>query len=118
MELEQRFPPRVDRPKKSRRILTPGPGKYRRLSRPIRLREEDRGDPQLQTRHDMEGIARLRASPIAIETDKDNSQHYELPPRFFERVPGPQLKYSCCYFGHAREPLAQAQEQMLQLTAT
>jgi len=40
----------------------------------------------------------MRGSPLAIETDTANEQHYELPPAFFQKVLGSRLKYSCCYW--------------------
>ena len=43
-------------------------------------------------------IAKLLRSPIALETDTANEQHYELPPEFFEIVLGPFLKYSSAYW--------------------
>lgn len=89
----------------------------RRLLRE-RLAEEDRGDPQLTQRHLMDLVTRLRSSPIAINTADANQQHYELPSEFFQAVLGPNLKYSCCYFRHERESLGEAEEQMLELTAT
>lgn len=71
-------------------------------------RADQRGRAMLET---------LRASPIAIETDAANSQHYELPPRFFELCLGRQLKYSACYFHSAQDTLEQAEEAMLALYA-
>lgn len=44
-------------------------------------------------------LAELRASPVAIETDKANEQHYEVPAAFFRQVLGKHLKYSCCWYG-------------------
>jgi cyclopropane-fatty-acyl-phospholipid synthase len=82
-----------------------------------RLAEEDRGAPELNQRQLMELVARFKASPVAINTVDANEQHYELPSEFFEAVLGPHLKYSCCYFRSAAEPLAQAEAQMLELTA-
>ncbi len=84
----------------------------RRLLRE-RLAEEDRGDPQLTQRHLMDLVARLQASPIAINTADANQQHYELPSEFFQAVLGPNLKYSCCYFRHEQESLGEAEVQML-----
>lgn len=62
-------------------------------------------------------IERLRRSPVAVHADKANEQHYELPPEFFERVLGPRLKYSCCYWPSSVRTLAAAEEAMLELTA-
>jgi cyclopropane-fatty-acyl-phospholipid synthase len=63
-------------------------------------------------------IASLARQPIAVETDKANEQHYEVPPRFFELVLGPRLKYSSCVWPAGVETLAQAEDAMLDLTCT
>jgi len=59
----------------------------------------------------------LHASPIAIETQAANTQHYEVPGAFFEAHLGPRLKYSCGHFPRGDETLAQAEEAMLSLYA-
>jgi cyclopropane-fatty-acyl-phospholipid synthase len=82
-----------------------------------RLAEEDRGSPEAQQQHLMKLIARLRQSPVAINTADANQQHYELPCGFFERVLGRNLKYSSCYYRTGNETLDEAEEAMLQLTA-
>ena len=41
-----------------------------------RLREEDMGNPEAQQKRLMDLIARLKASPIAINTSDANAQHY------------------------------------------
>lgn len=43
-------------------------------------------------------IAELRNSPLAIETEAANQQHYEVPAAFYEIALGNHLKYSCCYW--------------------
>ncbi|XP_020250566.1 (S)-coclaurine N-methyltransferase-like [Asparagus officinalis] len=53
--------------------------------------------------------------PIAIETDKAKTQHYELPTSFFKLVLGKQLKYSCCYFPDKSTTLDDAENAMLEL---
>ena len=58
----------------------------------------------------------LRQAPLAVVTEAANAQHYEVSPDFFQRVLGPRLKYSSCYFETAEDSLASAEEQMLQLT--
>jgi cyclopropane-fatty-acyl-phospholipid synthase len=82
-----------------------------------RLREEDRGSAQAQQAHLMELIARLKQSPIAINTADANLQHYELPSGFFELVLGKHLKYSGCLYRSGGETLEQAEAAMLALTA-
>lgn len=65
-----------------------------------------------------ESFAReLQRLPIAIEADAANSQHYEVPAEFFERVLGPQRKYSCCLYDRPDTTLADAEERALALTA-
>ena len=44
-------------------------------------------------------VPELSTGRIALEIDKANEQHYEVPPEFFEIVLGPHLKYSSCYWG-------------------
>jgi cyclopropane-fatty-acyl-phospholipid synthase len=88
----------------------------RRLLR-ARLTEEDRGGPEADQRNLMKLIARLRQSPIAINTGDANLQHYELPCAFFELVLGPHLKYSSGYYREPGQTLAEAEAHMLALTA-
>ena len=76
----------------------------------LRLRQERATD----RRHFVET---LRTSDIAIETSAANTQHYEVPPAFFERVLGPRLKYSSCYWPHGVTTLRDAELAMLELTA-
>jgi len=56
------------------------------------------------------------SGPIAVNTQDANEQHYEVPPRFFERVLGPRLKYSSALFSPGVTDLGQAEEAMLALT--
>jgi cyclopropane-fatty-acyl-phospholipid synthase len=63
-----------------------------------------------------ERLAALRTSPVAIATDKANEQHYEVPAGFFQKVLGPNLKYSSCWFESPTTPLAEAEAAMLALT--
>jgi cyclopropane-fatty-acyl-phospholipid synthase len=81
-----------------------------------RLREEDKGDPEAQQAHFMRFVESLRQSPVAIETEAANEQHYELPCEFFELVLGRHLKYSSCYFDPGVTALDEAEARMLALT--
>jgi cyclopropane-fatty-acyl-phospholipid synthase len=58
----------------------------------------------------------LRESPIAIETEAANEQHYEVPSAFYEYALGKHLKYSSCYWDDQTENLDQAEAKMLGLT--
>lgn len=80
-----------------------------------RLREERAGGLDAQALRFAQRIDELRKSPVAIETDTANAQHYELPPEFFQLCLGPRLKYSGCYYPRGDETLAEAEEAMLAL---
>jgi cyclopropane-fatty-acyl-phospholipid synthase len=80
-----------------------------------RLREEQAGDPALARARYQRLLGELRRSPIAIETEAANAQHYELPTRFFQLCLGARLKYSSCYYPTGRETLDQAEDAMLAL---
>jgi cyclopropane-fatty-acyl-phospholipid synthase len=60
-------------------------------------------------------VRELAQSDIAIEQEKANEQHYELPTKFFLKCLGPRRKYSACYFETANATLAEAEESMLRL---
>jgi cyclopropane-fatty-acyl-phospholipid synthase len=76
----------------------------------MRLRDERRRDPRAF-------VAELRAADVAIATAAANAQHYELPAAFFQRVLGPHLKYSGCYWPAGVTALGAAEAAMLELTA-
>lgn len=80
-----------------------------------RLREEHDGDAVAAWARFRELLDGLRQSPLAIETEAANRQHYEVPARFFELCLGKRLKYSSCYYPTGRETLDQAEEAMLAL---
>jgi cyclopropane fatty-acyl-phospholipid synthase-like methyltransferase len=67
-------------------------------------------------------IEDLKTQAIAVQTREANEQHYELPPEFFEKILGENLKYSCCLWpeDHIKEELPpylnQAEEDMLELS--
>lgn len=86
----------------------------RRLCRQ-RLVEEHAGDAVAAWDRFRTLLDELRESPIAIETDAANEQHYEVPPAFFKLCLGKRLKYSSCYYPDGGETLDQAEEKMLAL---
>ena len=87
----------------------------RRLLR-RRLREEDQGSAEAREAYMDRYAKALRASPIAIETDAANDQHYMVPPAFFERVLGKHMKYSCGLWVDGVDTLDDAEETMLAMT--
>ena len=81
-----------------------------------RLRNETVGETEQQFERYHRRLDELRQSRIALDTDKANEQHYEVPAEFFRLVLGRHLKYSCSYFGPGVSDLDQAEEKMLALT--
>src|SRR6202050_2315036 len=84
----------------------------RRLLRQ-RLREENRGSAEEQATALQALIAQLRHSPIAIETEAANAQHYELPTRFFQLCLGKRLKYSSGLWSEAAKTLGAGEDAVV-----
>ena len=59
--------------------------------------------------------ASFKEGSIAEQTLEANEQHYEVPPSFFTKVLGKNLKYSCCLYETQKETLVEAEEKMLEL---
>jgi cyclopropane-fatty-acyl-phospholipid synthase len=87
----------------------------RRLLRQ-RLREENRGGAEAQRAHLLKFVEELKQSPIAIDTQGANAQHYEVPTRFYQLCLGRQLKYSSALWTEGVTTLDAAEEAMLELT--
>ncbi len=80
------------------------------------LREKDRPTPELRRAAVLAHADGLRRSPIAIQTQAANAQHYEVTAGFYQRVLGPRLKYSGGWWNSAADTLAQSEDNMLALT--
>ena len=80
-----------------------------------RLREERADDAEAAWARFRALLSELRRAPVAIHTDAANTQHYELPPKFFELCLGRRLKYSSAYYPTGSESLDQAEDAMLAL---
>ena len=52
---------------------------------------------------------------LAINMDKANEQHYEVPEEFYHLVLGPFLKYSSGYWPSPNTTLAESEVAMLEL---
>ena len=80
-----------------------------------RIRKEQKEDVEQQQEAKSLFIEGLRKGPIAVAVEEANVQHYEVPTEFFQKVLGPRLKYSACYFPTPTTTLAEAEEAMLAL---
>ncbi len=76
-----------------------------------RLIEIDHSNNEKMAEAQYQFINDMRDAPIALQTEKANEQHYELPAKFFHAVLGKFKKYSCCYWPPGVESL-DATEQL------
>ncbi len=77
-----------------------------------RLRHETRGGEDEVAERQRLFVEELAASPIAIETQAANHQHYEVPAEFFRLHLGSRMKYSSCLYATGRESLDGAEQAM------
>lgn len=87
----------------------------RRLLRE-RLAEIHADDCELAAALTQRIAAELPRSEIAVQTDKANEQHYEVPAEFFIYVLGSNLKYSSCFWSADTNTLDAAEAEALKLT--
>ncbi|MCA8957910.1 MAG: class I SAM-dependent methyltransferase, partial [Planctomycetes bacterium] len=87
----------------------------RRLLR-RRLRHLGDGDAERQQQLLVAWLEEMDRSPIGVDQDSANAQHYEVPAEFYRHVLGPHLKYSCGLWSHDDSTLEQAEAAMLDLT--
>lgn len=80
-----------------------------------RLRDEVAISVEVAEKRRLALVNELKNSPIAIETDKANDQHYQVPTEFFLNSLGENLKYSCCHWDKATN-LDEAEAEMLAIT--
>ena len=81
----------------------------------LRLMTEARPDCEATLRAKQNFLARMRQGPVALVPEMANLQHYEVPPEFFRKVLGKNLKYSGCLWPAGVGTLDAAEEAMLQL---
>lgn len=80
-----------------------------------RLQDEQVLNPEQASLRKQACIEMLKTSPIAIETEAANEQHYEVPAAFYELVLGKHLKYSGCFWNRDCISLDDAEQAMLDL---
>ena len=65
--------------------------------------------------HNQDWVKQLKNSPIALVPEKANEQHYEVPPEFFLKTLGENLKYSCGYWENGAKNLNDSEIKMLDM---
>ncbi|OKS87594.1 SAM-dependent methyltransferase [Mucilaginibacter polytrichastri] len=81
-----------------------------------RLADENKGSVEEQQAHLMALIAKLKASPIAVNTADANEQHYEVPTEFYKYCLGKNLKYSSGYWKPGVTDIDTSEKDMLELS--
>lgn len=81
-----------------------------------RLREFETKTTNERDQYKKQFIAALDESALAIETNKANEQHYEVPSLFYTHALGRHLKYSSGYWPDSVTTLDDAEAAMLALT--
>ncbi|PBQ30830.1 SAM-dependent methyltransferase [Sphingobacteriaceae bacterium] len=81
-----------------------------------RLKDENKGSTEANQLHLMNLIAELKSSPIAINTQEANEQHYEVPTEFYRYCLGKHLKYSSGYWKDGVSDIDTSEKDMLELT--
>lgn len=81
-----------------------------------KLKEEETGDVVLEQEKLSAFVEELQQSPVAVQTEAANEQHYEVPTEFFRLVLGPRMKYSSGFWPEEATTFAQSEEAMLELS--
>ncbi len=81
-----------------------------------RLQDEAKGNTEAQQAHLMQLIDELKASPIAVNTQEANEQHYEVPTEFYTYCLGKHLKYSSGYWNKGVTDIDISEKDMLDIT--
>lgn len=79
-----------------------------------KVRRERRGGAEAIANRKRALLAERATGPVTTHVVEANRQHYEVPPKFFEIVLGPRLKYSSCYWPDDVDDLPSAEEASLE----
>ena len=83
-----------------------------------RLTEIAAGDAEASAVAVERFVQRIRTAEIAPLPQLANEQHYEVPAAFFEKILGPNRKYSSAWWPDGVTTLAEAEQRSLAVTAT
>jgi cyclopropane-fatty-acyl-phospholipid synthase len=81
-----------------------------------RLIDEQYATSDLQKKAILNLVAELKKSPIAVETQAANEQHYEVPTSFYQCCLGKHLKYSSGFWKPGVTDINTSESDMLDLT--
>ena len=81
-----------------------------------RLKEINAADVEAMAEQTFNFVKDMNASPVALQPEKANEQHYEVPAEFFQQALGSHLKYSCAYWPQGVTTLDEAEHAALEHT--
>lgn len=81
-----------------------------------RIAEISLDNPENLQKHKIDFVKKMNASPIAIDTNLANDQHYEVPASFYHYALGKNKKYSSCYWSNKTKTLDEAEQLALRKT--
>lgn len=81
-----------------------------------RIAEIRQGNCETQADKKIQFISKMNMSPIAVDTDLANEQHYEVPAEFYHYALGQNKKYSSCYWSDQTQSLNDAEKLALNIT--
>jgi cyclopropane-fatty-acyl-phospholipid synthase len=81
-----------------------------------RIKEINTGNLEDRNQKKIEFIHRMNQSPIAVDTDLANDQHYEVPSKFYDYALGKNKKYSSCLWRSNTDSLNKAENNALNET--
>jgi cyclopropane-fatty-acyl-phospholipid synthase len=61
-------------------------------------------------------VSKMLNSPIAVNTNSANEQHYEVSDGFYQQILGDRYKYSCCFWESNNDCLDDAEIKALEIT--
>ena len=81
-----------------------------------RLTEICSDSPENLQKHKIKFVNAMNRSPIAVDTNLANDQHYEVPADFYHYSLGMNKKYSSCYWNNSTKTLNDAEQLALKKT--
>ena len=81
-----------------------------------RLTEICSDRPENLQKHKIKFVNTMNRSPIAVDTNLANDQHYEVPADFYHYSLGINKKYSSCYWNNSTNTLNDAEQLALKKT--
>lgn len=81
-----------------------------------KLKDEEKDGLEFGRERILKLVQKMKGSPIAVNTEDANLQHYEVPTEFFKAVLGKYMKYSSGYWRAGVNSIDESEHDMLEIT--